>query len=60
MRVPVEIDFGNNRYALLRVTVTGADSQFELPLMPAEPKELLFNVFESVLHEVKNEKWHDQ
>ncbi len=59
MHLPVKVDFGQNRYALLRVTAAGEVSEFDLPLMPAEPKNLELNIFESVLCEVKKEKWRD-
>jgi hypothetical protein len=57
MYVPVKIDFGDDKFARLRVKVTGEKSEIDLPTMPLEPKEIIFNDLESVLCEVESEKW---
>jgi hypothetical protein len=57
MFVPLQIDFGGNRYARLRVFVKGPHSQFELPPLPSEPKVIVFNDLESVLCESKTVGW---
>ncbi len=49
MVVPIELDFGDKRYARLRITVQGPLSEIELPLLPAPPKKINFNIFQSVL-----------
>lgn len=59
MYVPLSVDFGNNRFAKLRVEVTGADSEIPMPLMPLEPRDVLFNELEGVLAEVDMERWRD-
>ena len=51
--VPVTVDLGKDRAAHVRVKVTGARSELELPPMPAEPKSIKFNDFEGVLADVK-------
>src|SRR5262245_24497931 len=58
-RMPVEvgIDFGNDRVARVRVEVTGATSEFDLPLMQQAPKAILFNDLQSVLCRVEVVKW---
>ncbi len=57
MVVPVKIDFGDGKAARVRVLVRGAESEQQLPLMPLEPKKVIFNDLESVLCEVDTERW---
>jgi hypothetical protein len=57
MFVPIQIDFGGNRYARLRVFVKGPHSEFDLPPLPSEPKAIVFNDLESVLCESKTVDW---
>jgi aminopeptidase N len=57
MYVPVTLDLGKDRVARLRVKVTGARTEIELPPMPAEPKAVRFNDLEGVLAEVKSGDW---
>ena len=57
MYVPVSVDLGKDRVARVRVKVTGARSDIELPPMPAEPKAVRFNDLEGVLAEVKSGDW---
>lgn len=53
MFVPVSIEFENGTKARLRVLVTGARSEPELPLLPAKPKSIKFNDLEGVLANVE-------
>ncbi len=57
MFVPLHIDLGGDRFAKVRVFVKGKHSVFDLPLMPEEPKTIVFNDLESVLCEVKPVEW---
>jgi aminopeptidase N len=57
MYVPVTLDLGKDRVARLRVKVTGARSEIELPPMPAAPKAVRFNDLEGVLADVKMVEW---
>ncbi|MBX7153190.1 hypothetical protein K1X84_16295 [bacterium] len=57
MYVPIAIDFGDNRSARMRILVKGPLSQIELPLLPLEPKKIVFNYLESVLCEVDETSW---
>ncbi len=57
MPVLVLIDFGQERFARTRVVVKGPLTRVDLPLMPMKPEKIVFNDLESVLCEVKNEKW---
>lgn len=57
--VPVTVDLGKDRVARVRVKVTGARSNLELPPMPAEPKSIKFNDLEGVLADVKSVGWRD-
>jgi aminopeptidase N len=57
MYVPVTLDLGKDRTARVRVKVTGAHSELELPPMPAAPKSLRFNDLEGVLADVKMVDW---
>jgi hypothetical protein len=55
--VPVTVDLGKDRVARVRVKVTGARSDLELPPMPSEPKSIKFNDLEGVLADVKSVGW---
>lgn len=58
--VPVSVDFGNDRWARVRVRVQGPLSEVELPILPLEPKDIVFNDLEGVLarvETVKRESW---
>jgi hypothetical protein len=57
--VPVTINLGKDRVARVRVKVTGARSELELPPMPSEPKSIKFNDLEGVLADVRSVGWHD-
>ncbi len=57
MPVLVSADLGNNRFAHFRVQVRGAQAEYVSPPLPAEPKELRFNELNSVLADVKMERW---
>jgi aminopeptidase N len=57
--VPVTLDLGKDRVARVRVKVTGARSDLELPPMPAEPKAVRFNDLEGVLADVKMVGWRN-
>ncbi|HMV25446.1 MAG TPA: M1 family aminopeptidase [bacterium] len=57
MFIPITIDFGDNRKARMRLLVKGPQSEIDLPLLPLEPKKIIFNDFESVLCEVNYSNW---
>jgi hypothetical protein len=57
--VPVTVAMGKDRVARVRVKVTGARTELELPPMPAEPKSIKFNDLEGVLADVKSVGWRD-
>jgi hypothetical protein len=48
--IPIEIDLGNNQKARFRTLVEGSIKEFEIPL-PAKPKKINFNIFDSMLGE---------
>jgi len=52
MPVLLYLDFGDRRYYRLRVWVQGRKCEFDLPILPLEPKDILFNDLSSVLCEV--------
>ena len=56
--VPVTVRLDDGREARFRVLVTGSRSEIELPLLlPAEPKEVVFNDLEGVLAKVERVDW---
>ncbi len=57
MSIPIKIDFGNNQIARVRAMVTGKKAEFDLPLMPLKPKDVVLNDLESVLCEVETMDW---
>lgn len=59
MIVPILLDFGEEGSAVVRVNVMGREVEAALPLLPREPDAIVFNAFDAVLAEVKNEDWRD-
>ena len=57
MYVNLKIDFGEDRHAMLRINVDGNTGEFDLPVLPMEPEEIIFNDLNSVLCEVEYEDW---
>ena len=57
MYVPILIDFGKNGVARVRALIKGQQSEFDLPILPMEPINIVFNDLESVLCEVEIERW---
>ncbi|MEJ2538976.1 MAG: M1 family aminopeptidase [Gemmatimonadota bacterium] len=55
MIVPVTLSFGDEGMATVRVLVTGPEMEVELPLLPQEPDEVVFNDHSAVLAEVDRE-----
>ncbi|HJS48466.1 MAG TPA: M1 family aminopeptidase [Gemmatimonadales bacterium] len=56
--VPVTVRLEDGREARFRVQVTGARSEISLPLLlPAKPREVVFNDLEGVLARVERGKW---
>ncbi len=59
MIIPLAIDFGQDRFARVRVVAKGPLTRVDLPLMPLKPEKIAFNDIESVLCHVKNVKWEE-
>jgi len=57
MPVIVAVDLGGNRTARFRVTVRGDQTEYLGPLLPAQPRRVVFNDFHSVLADVQDEGW---
>jgi hypothetical protein len=57
MFVPITIDFGKDRKARMRIPVKGKLAELDLPPLPLEPEDIIFNDFQSVLATVKTESW---
>jgi peptidase M1-like protein len=57
MWVLVSADLGNNRFANFRVGVRGGQTDYVSPLLPAAPTKVIFNELNSVLADVKMERW---
>jgi aminopeptidase N len=57
--MPIYVDFGEGRFARLRIVLTGADSQFDLPPMSLRPHHIQLNDMESVLCRVEKVDWRD-
>lgn len=57
MPVVVLVKFSGDRYVRLRIMVTGDREEYQLPLLPLEPEEIIFNDLSSVLCEVEEEDW---
>ena len=59
MIVPIYLDFGVAGHSQVNIMVTGPETVTELPLLPMEPEDIVFNPFESVLAEVRTERWQN-
>ena len=59
MWIPVTVDYGDDKSSRFRIFMTGRDAQFDLPDLPLEPEEVIFNDFNSVLCEVEYENYDD-
>jgi hypothetical protein len=57
MYVPVKVDFGGRGSALVRVQLTGPETEVALPILPTKPDRLELNPDEAVLAEVRTEGW---
>ncbi|MGE5804838.1 MAG: M1 family aminopeptidase, partial [Ignavibacteria bacterium] len=57
MPMDVLIKFENDRFARVRVEVNGQNPEFDLPKLPLEPKEIIFNDLNSVLCNLEYEDW---
>lgn len=55
--VPVTVGFGAEGAATMKVLIEGPETVVELPLLPREPVEIVFNDFMSVLADVDDENW---
>ncbi len=57
MPIDVLIKFDNDQFARTRIELNGLNPEFDLPLMPLEPKKIILNDLHSVLCNVDYEKW---
>jgi hypothetical protein len=57
MWVLVSADLGENRFANFRIKVSGAQTEYTSPPLPAAPRAVTFNELHSVLADVKMERW---
>ncbi len=55
--MPLLLDFGEKGSSVIRTVVTGEVSEFDLPLLPFEPKNVEFNPYRSILCGLETEKW---
>lgn len=57
MYAPITVDLGKNQLAHVRVKLTGPKAEVDLPLMPSQPKKVMFNDLHGVLAEVNEVGW---
>lgn len=58
MYIPLFLDFGDGGWARVRMLVEGPVTEVELPLLPREPDNVVFDDLRAVLAEIKNEDWN--
>lgn len=58
MLVPIFLDFGDGGWARIRMLVEGPVTELELPLLPREPDNVVFDDLRAVLSEIKTENWN--
>ena len=49
MLVPITVLFDGDRYIHLKIWVEGPETVVDLPLLPLEPKDIVFNTYDAVL-----------
>lgn len=54
----IKILFPGNKFARVRVTITGNNYEFALPALPVKPEDIIFNDLHSTLCEVETEDWN--
>jgi hypothetical protein len=59
MSVPVKVDFGDDKYTIMRLNITKPYLEFEFPLFSMEPQKLNLNVYNSVLCGVEDDDFED-
>lgn len=59
VQFPVRIDLGDGAFVRQRIAMTGDVAMFDLPAMPREPEEIVWNEFESVLCRIEDVDWED-
>ncbi len=59
MPVLIRVDFGNDQFYPARVVINNKITEFELPLLPLEPKDIKFNFNYSVLCEETTDDYED-
>jgi hypothetical protein len=57
MYIPLLIKFEGGKMIRLRIQMTGERAEFDLPVLPYQPTEIIFNYLHSVLCDVKNVSW---
>ena len=50
--VPITVLFEDDRYIHLKIWVEKPEADIELPILPFEPKKIIFNTFDAVLCKV--------
>ena len=55
--VPVLVDFGEEGFFRVRAKIEGPETIIQFPLLPLEPKDVVFNDLLGVLADVKTEGW---
>ena len=57
MPVLISADLGSNHFAHFRIDAHGGTGEYASPLLPTEPQAIKFNDVESVLADVKVDRW---
>lgn len=60
MYLPIRVVFNNDGVVRTRMAVQGEVTEFDFPLLPEKPKEVILNDLESVLCEVEPISWDDR
>lgn len=59
MIIPIKLDFGDEKFARIKVLINKTVSEFSIPNLPLEPEDVIFNDLQSVLCEVDYDGWED-
>ncbi len=59
MPMTIGLDYGNEQITAHRVWISGNETEFQIGGLEQAPRKVLFNYQESVLCEIKQEKWKE-
>lgn len=57
--MPIQINFDDDKFVKMKLLLNGKENIIQLPLLPLEPEEIIFNDMNSVLCEFETVNWNN-